>query len=199
MVNLSVLDLFILSCLSRGLESPYDLQREAGVSLGASLPALRRLLQMKLVEKSEAMTARNRPRHQYQLTPSGRKEALGGWKRCLSPEAELPGDIDSILRVVDMAVHHEASQSAIQVFLQRASDRRRDLAEQVELKIAQSAGRPAVRLAYPALRLHYDANRLRAEAETLKALAGMVGPAGKAGPPKPKNPPKRSRKLSHKA
>ena len=35
MVNLSVLDVFILSSLSRGLDSPYDLQREAGVSMRA--------------------------------------------------------------------------------------------------------------------------------------------------------------------
>src|ERR1700733_14201594 len=39
----SVLDLFILSLLDRGLETPYDLNRQGGLSLGSTVPALRRL------------------------------------------------------------------------------------------------------------------------------------------------------------
>jgi hypothetical protein len=43
-MKLSVLDLFALSMLQRGLTTPYDLLRDAGLSQSASLPALSRLL-----------------------------------------------------------------------------------------------------------------------------------------------------------
>ena len=51
-MSLSVLDLFVLSLFDRGLETPYDLQRQAGVSLGSSVPALRRLEAAGLIKKS---------------------------------------------------------------------------------------------------------------------------------------------------
>jgi hypothetical protein len=37
-MTLSILDLFLLSMLDRGAQSPYELQRTAGVSLGAPFP-----------------------------------------------------------------------------------------------------------------------------------------------------------------
>lgn len=49
----SVLDIFLLSMLDRGAQSPYELQRMAGVSLGASVPSLRRLTASKLVTRED--------------------------------------------------------------------------------------------------------------------------------------------------
>ncbi len=101
---LPVLDLFVLSLLDRGLETPYDLQKRAGLSLGATTPSLRRLLDAKLVTRSKDSGPGKRPRHAYELTARGKEEARQGWKLYLSPE-HLPNDLDSILRIIDLAIH----------------------------------------------------------------------------------------------
>jgi DNA-binding PadR family transcriptional regulator len=75
----SVLDLFILSVLDRGLETPYDLNRQGGLSLGSTVPALRRLETAGLVRKKAAVGSSKRPRHWFQLSAAGRKLARGGW------------------------------------------------------------------------------------------------------------------------
>ena len=91
-MNLSVLDAFILSLLDRGLETPYDLQRQGGLSLGASTPELLRLVKAELVKRAEGASSTNRPRHQYQLTTTGKREARAAWKPFLN-DSEPPPDI----------------------------------------------------------------------------------------------------------
>ena len=94
MLNASILDSYILSLLERGLETPYELQRQGGLSLGASTPALRRLLKAKLVTRDEKASATNRPRHVYKVTRSGGETARLAWKPFLGTE-NLPPDLDS--------------------------------------------------------------------------------------------------------
>src|ERR1035441_10434725 len=101
-MTLSVLDLFLLSMLDRGAQSPYDLHRAAGVSLGASVPSLRRLTASKLVTRTEGTAATNRPRHSYKLTAAGKQAAKAGWTTYFQ-EASAGVDLDSLLRIVDMA------------------------------------------------------------------------------------------------
>jgi DNA-binding PadR family transcriptional regulator len=131
-MNLSVLDAFILSLLDRGLETPYDLQHQGGLSLGASSPALRRLVKAKFVGRAEGESATNRPRHQYQLTATGKREAKTAWKPLLD-DNDSPSDIDSILRIADMAAHYRADKPKIRSFLKRASDRKSQLAQHADL------------------------------------------------------------------
>ena len=82
----SVLDLFILSLLDRGLETPYDLQRQGGLSLGSTVPALRRLAAAGLIRKREASEASKRPRHSYQLYAAGRNRAQKWLEDAILPE-----------------------------------------------------------------------------------------------------------------
>src|SRR5258708_23229447 len=74
----SVLELFILSVLDRGLETPYDLNRQGGLSLGSTVPALRRLETAGLVRKKAAVGSSKRPRHWFQLSAAVRQLARGG-------------------------------------------------------------------------------------------------------------------------
>src|SRR5260370_4982045 len=102
----SVLDLFILSVLDRGLETPYDLNRQGRLSLGSTVPALRRLETAGLVRKKAAVGSSKRPRHWFQLCAAGRKLARGGWIPLLKDQP--PSDFDAVLRLADMAQHHRA-------------------------------------------------------------------------------------------
>lgn len=174
-MNLSVLDLFLLSMLDRGTQSPYDLQRAAGVSLGASVPSLRRLTASKLVTRTEETAATNRPRHAYKLTAAGKQAARAGWKPFIDSD-DPPSDLDSLLRVADMAAHYRAEKQKIRSFLKRAAERKSQLAQHANL--SSTATRSGDRVSYMSMRVHCDAARLQAEADTLVKLARIFRPKG---------------------
>src|SRR5690349_23253163 len=114
-MKLSVLDIFVLSMLDRGAETPYDLHRSEGLSLGASLPSLKRLKSEGFVTVSRSKSSKKRPRHQYRLTESGTQQARNAWKSYLS-DAASNDDLDSILRIVDLAVYYQADKRKIKRF-----------------------------------------------------------------------------------
>jgi DNA-binding PadR family transcriptional regulator len=114
-VSPSILDLFVLSLFDRGLETPYDLQRQAGVSLGSSVTALRRLEAAGFIKKRKAVATSKRPRHSYQLSTAGRNLAQNGWKTHLKTPTQM--DLDAVLKVTDMAQHYRAKAADIVEFL----------------------------------------------------------------------------------
>jgi DNA-binding PadR family transcriptional regulator len=173
-MNLSVLDVFVLSLLDRGLETPYDLYRQGGLSLGASTPALQRLVKADLVKRGESASATNRPRHEYRLTTSGKKAAQSAWKPFLDDEP--PSDLDSLLRVVDMAAHYCTEKPKIRAFLKRAADGKSLLARQAGL--SSKTTRSGDRVLYMGMRVRCDAARLLAESKTLLQIAGLFRPVG---------------------
>lgn len=152
--------------------SPYDLQRRAGISLGASIPALRRLLTDGLVSRTEETSERNRPRHEYRPTLEGLEAAQTGWKPYLE-KGELPNDLDSVLRVADMAAHYGAEKRKIRAFLKRAAEERHTLAQQAGLAAPKPSSHRVDLLSYSAMRLRCDADRLQAEATALHAIAAL--------------------------
>jgi DNA-binding PadR family transcriptional regulator len=167
-MTLSVLDLFVLSMLDRGCETPYDLQRQAGLSLGGTVPALRRLAKAGLLTLVDGDTGTKRPRHHYRLTASGKDKARKGWKERLSG-AKIPADLDSILRLVDLAAHYRAPKKQIVTFLKQASQSRQRLVDEANLALAHR-GRTAAS-SYVALRLSLDIERFAAEASVLARIA----------------------------
>ena len=76
-----ILDVFIISLLERGIETPYDLNRQGGISLGASTPALKRLIDNKLIRRITEPAATKRRTHRYTLTEAGRELAHQGGGR----------------------------------------------------------------------------------------------------------------------
>jgi DNA-binding PadR family transcriptional regulator len=167
MRRFSTLELFILTCLDRGLETPYDLQRQAGLSLGATNPALKRLLKAGMLKRTTGSTASKRPRHEYTLSAEGRKTARNGWRDYLADQS-APSDNDSLLRILDMATHYKASKSSMVEFLIRASESRRHAAEL--LAAASYASAEGALLSYPRLRAEFEKERLFCELTTISQI-----------------------------
>jgi len=167
---MTVLDHFILSQLDRGLETSYDLMRRAGVSLGASVHALRRLSAAGFIKKEEGTPASNRPRHIYKLTAEGKKQARTGWKQYLEGKSNLIG-LDEILRVCDMAAHCNYNHASLAAFLDGAARDRSVLARQAEIGIGMQS---AVSLDYITIRAKCEAGRLTSEETVLSQLASAI-------------------------
>src|SRR6478609_3420031 len=94
---LSNLEYFILTLLQTGISTPYDLMSKAGISLGSSIPVLRRLLKRKLVIRSEHGT---RGARRFIVLHSGRtilKEELAAQLKA------HPTDLESMLRLACVA------------------------------------------------------------------------------------------------
>jgi DNA-binding PadR family transcriptional regulator len=174
----SVLDLFILSLLDRGLETPYDLQRQGGLSLGSTVPALRRLAVAGLIRKREATGASKRPRHTYQLSAAGRTQAQDGWKTYLKAPGQI--DLDAVLRVVDMARHYKAKKADIVEFLEITVSERRMPAK----SRFSDPNRRSSSLGYTQQLAAWNTARSKAEANFLAALVNPVASTA-ASRPKP--------------
>lgn len=162
----SILDIFLLSLFDRGLETPYDLQRQAGVSLGSSIPALRRLEAAGFIKKRMTAVASERPRHSYQLSAAGRKLARDGWVSFLKDQP--PSDFDAVLRLADLMRHYNANASDIASFLNRAAK------DRVLLSKRAAAGKDENGTAshfYAVTRNDWEAHRMATEANFLVRLA----------------------------
>ena len=95
----SDLDLFVLALIDSGVSTPYVLQKEAGLSPGATIPTIQRLLEVGLVRQGKPGP---RGRTEYRITAPGRKHLKNGWRLLI--EEGPSGDLDSDLRVALLAI-----------------------------------------------------------------------------------------------
>src|ERR1035441_799764 len=166
----TLLDLFVLSQLDRGLQTPYDLLQQGGLSLGSVIPALRRLEKAGLVRKKATPAGSSRrPRHGYELSAAGRKLARTGWTPLLKDRP--PSDLDAVLRLADLAQHYGAKVADIASLFERAARDRAVLSKQASVERGKSGVGPVL---YVATRNTWDACRLAAEARFLAGLAKSV-------------------------
>ena len=164
----SVLELFILSLIDRGLQTAYDLQHQAGISLGSSTPALQRLATAGLIKKDTATTASRRPRHCYRITAAGRKLARTGWiGRLQDPTAN---DLEAVLRLAEMAKYYQANIDDLAAFLKRSA---RDRTTLLAIKPPSSNSEESPQTYLSTLR-NWNATRLRAESRFLGTLADSL-------------------------
>lgn len=175
-MDLSVLDLFILSLLDRELKTPYDLHSQTGMSLGASVPALQRMKKRRLIRRQESYGSGKRLRHCYELTEAGVEQARHGWRTYLS--SKPPNDIEAILRLVDIAMHYRSKQADVTNFLKRAAAEKQALAKEADARAFLPKEKP---LSYTAARKTCEAARLRGEADALTRLAEASTGAGRRG------------------
>jgi len=75
----------------------------------------------KLVIQDIDASQGKRPRHELKLSAAGKKLAREGWRTQLDT---LDGDIEAVLRLVDMASHYGAKPSEISKLLVTAASRR---------------------------------------------------------------------------
>jgi len=167
------LDLFVLALIDSGIATPYDLQRAAGLSQGATVPVLRRLIESGHVR---ARKAGLRGRTSHAVTAKGKNLLENGWRDLV--EAGPSGDLDSDLRVALLALwvagdHHRASG-----FLRRVADMKLQDA-QGTLDWSTSADLPPLAVWYRNLRSISTAARAGGESvaarEMAKALTGLTG------------------------
>jgi DNA-binding PadR family transcriptional regulator len=162
----SILDLFILSMVDRGLQTSYALHRDGGLSVGSTVPALRRLEEACLVKRTEVTATNKRPRHGYQLFAPGRKLASSGWIPLLKHRP--PTDLDAVLRLADLANHYGTKVVDIASLLQRAAKDRVVMSKQASAAKVKDG---VASLLYVSTKNDWDASRLTAEAKFLTALA----------------------------
>ena len=93
------LDLFVLALIDGGVSTPYELQKAAGLSQGATIPALQRLLAARFVRQGKPGARR---RTDYKVTATGKKLLRDGWLPLI--EAGPSGDLDSDLREALLAI-----------------------------------------------------------------------------------------------
>jgi DNA-binding PadR family transcriptional regulator len=114
------LDLFVLALIDGGVSTPYELQKLAGLSQGATIPALQRLLEARLVRQGKRGA---RGRTDYKATAAGRKLLKTGW---LSLVEDGPcGDIDADLRVALLAIWGSGDSRLAAEFLRESADRKK--------------------------------------------------------------------------
>jgi DNA-binding PadR family transcriptional regulator len=161
------LELFVLAAVRGGLDSAYDLHKSADLSVGATLPLLRRLEKDGLLRSKPAA----RRSKQYSLTSVGQSVLQHSWRKLLTP---IPREFDAILRIAYVAAVMEALIKTTQLFLKSASAERRQLAakrkQQADL-ILHEVGQHVFGQGHRWLRAHSDSIRLEAEASVLSRLA----------------------------
>src|SRR5216684_2048362 len=98
---LTTLELFLLTLIGQGLNTPYQLKATAGLSVGATLPALNRLQDRKLLQRAE-VAARNK--QEFEVTPAGKKVMNNEAKRLFRQFTETPpNDAEAAVRLATFA------------------------------------------------------------------------------------------------
>jgi DNA-binding PadR family transcriptional regulator len=181
------LDLFVLALINGGVSTPYELQKAAGLSQGATIPALQRLLAARLVRQEKPGARR---RTDYKATAAGKKLLRDGWLPLI--EAGPSGDLDSDLRVALLAIRGSGDRRLAVDFLRRTGDKKIESMATIEL--TSDAAAPLARW-YADLRSETAKAVLRAESEAIRAMADSL-PRSLTRKPKPNKRSTKSRKVS---
>jgi DNA-binding PadR family transcriptional regulator len=128
----SDLDLFVLALINSGVSTPYTLQKEAGLSPGAAIPVIQRLLQAGLIRQGKPGL---RGRTECRITASGRNQLKSGWRSLIDEGPS--GDLDADLRVALLAISEGNAYSAAVQMLKRSAAKLLDMGQ------ALSSDKPA--------------------------------------------------------
>jgi hypothetical protein len=164
---LTSLELFLLNLVAQGLNTPYVLKSSAGLSVGATLPALSRLKKRKLLQRAE-VAARNK--QEFEVTPLGKKIMLSEMKRLLAQaKTTPPTDTESALRLAALAFFSKKHDAAM-ILLTSVGESRLRLA-QVRAKDFNHVATADLPTLYRSLSGTCEGARSEAEGEALIALA----------------------------
>jgi DNA-binding PadR family transcriptional regulator len=160
------LDLFILALIDGGVSTPYELQKAAGLSQGATIPALQRLLEARFVRQGKPGA---RGRTDYKATAAGKKLVRDGW--LLLIEAGPSGDLDSDLRVALLAIWAGGDRRLAADFLRQCGNLKMESVAATELTSDVVA--PLARW-YTDLRSSTAKALLAAEGEAIRAMVDSL-------------------------
>jgi len=158
-----------MALITRELSTPYDLQSKAGISQGASLPALRRLEASGFVIKGEESARR---RLEYQVTGRGKKHLESSWKALLQSRT---GDFDDLLRAACVGLLMGERVKVVAQYLADASRQRKSVGP------ASFSGGPGLRDPglYAWMKQAGNPVRAKSEAAILKKMASFLKKARK--------------------
>ena len=166
------LELFLIALIQREINTPYSLQVKAGLSPGATIPVLKRLETVGYVQRG---VSGPRGRTEYQVTAKGIRYFTKSWRPLL--DGPPPPDIESIFRIVGLAVMSGADLSAVSAFLRRAARRKATDAADREAAAARREplnSEPWETDFYACLQARYAGSRLLAESKFLRRLATLL-------------------------
>lgn len=109
----SSLDLFLLALIESGVSTAYAFKEQAGLSVGATLPALRRLEKYGFLVRGEKL---DRNRQDLELTRAGKRELKSATERFLRDyQRQSPPDTESVLRICALALANRKTRAAIKI------------------------------------------------------------------------------------
>lgn len=177
----SDLDLFVLALIESAVSTPYGLRTAAGLSPGATIPALRRLLEAGLVV---AKKPGSRGRTDHTLTPEGRRYLKSSWRGLIDDGPS--GHLDADLRVALLALWVGRDRRLAADFLRKSAAQKLESIISVE-EPAEPISLPPLGLWYRDLRSASAKALIRGEASAVLAMAKAL-PRSLSG----KRPPTRS-------
>jgi DNA-binding PadR family transcriptional regulator len=147
--------------------SYYSFREVAGISVGASTPALKRLQVDGLVTSS---AAGNRNKIEFALTNRGRQALEKGLQDWLERfRREPPRDVESVVRMAAIAVHKGDQQLASDILRKAAETRHKDSKGNRRLALANQVA--DFGQLYRTMMAVYESDRDAAEARSLSSLA----------------------------
>jgi len=157
------LDLFVLALVDCGVSTPYELQKAAGLSQGATLPALQRLQGAGFLCQGKP-ELRGRVRHR--ITAEGRKRLKRDWLELVQQEPS--GNLDADLRVALLALFVGRARQAAVDYLHRSAERNNAMDPPVH---PEAEDVPPLARWYRTLRFEGAKSLHRAESDIIYALA----------------------------
>jgi DNA-binding PadR family transcriptional regulator len=170
-MTLTSLELLLLALVEQGCNTPYRLKEDAGISVGAALPALNRLKSRGLLERAE-QAARNK--QEFDVTARGRKAIVSEAKRLLAELKSVPSnDAESVLKLAALAVSKNQHRVGASL-LKNVGVARRQL---TKFTLEERAAIDTTNLAsiYRTMTEACTSARSKAEAEALITLANHLG------------------------
>jgi DNA-binding PadR family transcriptional regulator len=165
------LDLFILALIDSGVSTPYELQQAAGLSPGATIPVLHRLLECGLVLAGKPGT---RGRIGHKLTPAGRARLKHGWKELIADGPSC--DLDADLRVALLALFVGADRRVAIDFLHKSAARKLESLAKIE-NAERAPSLPPLAFLYKNLRAASAKALIKAEATAAADVARSLSRA----------------------
>jgi DNA-binding PadR family transcriptional regulator len=162
------LDQFVLALIDSGVSTPYEFQKAAGLSQGATIPTLQRLLEARLVRQGKTGP---RGRTDYMVTAAGKRLLKDGWLALI--EAGPSGDVDSDLRVALLALLRGGNRRLAADFLRQSADMKVESAAAVK-SIDNPGKLPPLPRVYGELRSSTAKALLRAESVAIRAMADAL-------------------------
>jgi DNA-binding PadR family transcriptional regulator len=162
------LQLLLLALISEGVATPYDLYRRANISVGASLPALEKLLADGFLKKGRPLS---RGRMQYETTTKG-KSILRSWPKIREAAMnEGTRDIEVLMRFATLAWTGNKKRVAFELLRAAANARGHDV-------MVQTVNLSSTASVYQWMRSISAQNRERAETLALRSIIRRLRKSG---------------------